>query len=196
MQDGGSLGRDDHPGQQQRFEVAVCGAGATGDRLGQCPLAGRLGLQVLAVQRRLGRHQGAESVQPALGQPFLALRPVEAGDDLDQGVGERLARRALGQIGGQPGASQGGRPDDRRLLAREVVVERPGRHPDGLGDLRDPHLGQALRLGQLERGQRQVEAGLLLLQVPAAHRRRSRSGGCVLMASPYHHLARYALNSF
>ena len=55
-----------------------------GDHLGQRPLAGGLGLEVLAVQGRLGGHQGAEPVQPSLGQTFLAGRPVQAGDHLDR----------------------------------------------------------------------------------------------------------------
>ena len=54
----------------------------------QCPLAGRLSLQVLAVQRRFGGGEGAELVQPVLRQPFLAAGSVETGHDLDESIGE------------------------------------------------------------------------------------------------------------
>ena len=79
------------------------------------------------------------------------------------------ARRAPRRVVGQTIAAS---------LLGEVVVERPGRHPDDLGDLGNPDFGQALRLGQLEGSERQVEAGLFLLPVPPAHGRRPRSGGC------------------
>ena len=172
MEDGGPFCCVDHAGQEQWFEVGLGSTGASGDRPRQFPLAGGEGLEVLAVERRFGGHQGAEAVQPPVGQPFVAGGPIQAGDNLDQGVGKWLPGRSLGQICGQAGASQGGWPDDRCLLAREVVVERPGRHPDYSGNLGDPDLGQAFRLGQLESSERKVETGLLLLPVPPPHCRR------------------------
>ena len=89
----------------------MCAPGAPSDDRGQASLGGGLSLQVLAVQGRLRGDQRTEPVQPPLGQPFVASRPVKAGDDVDQGVlasgspagrsAKSAARRAPLRVAGQ-----------------------------------------------------------------------------------------------
>ena len=175
LQDGGALGGHDDRGQHQGPQVGLVRPGAPGDGRGQGPLARRGGLQVLPVQVGLGADHGPELRQPARGKVVRFSRLVQVRHRGHESVGQQLARRTSGQVLRHPRPAQCRRPDDGRFLTGEVVVERPGRDPGRRRDLRNSHVGQPVRLGQLERGQRQVEAGLLLLHVPAPE---GRGLGC------------------
>jgi hypothetical protein len=178
VQDRRPFRRDGDGREDQGLELTDREARAPGDRAGQRRLGHLSSLEVLAVQSWLDGHQRTELIQPAGRQAVDLAVAGLPGNSRDDCVGERLFRRARCQAVRQPCSPQGDRPDDRRFLAREIVVEGPGRYAHRGRDLRNPHVGQAVLLSQTERGQGENEPGLLLKQLAAAHPQISGSGRC------------------
>jgi hypothetical protein len=147
-----------------RVKIALqVGAETLGDGLGQRALDHRQGLQVLRAQFRRGNDQADPGRPLAAGLVGAGILLVERPGDRRR---QRLSRRTGAQLRRDPAGPGNGQRDDRLLLGREVVVERPHRHPRHGGDVLPHNVAPAALQRQLQRGVAQRLPCRQLLPLP------------------------------